>query len=129
MANDDDARDFIHVALPPSQVLRFKDACHSVCARVNVGLLDCGLWTAPDFFSAAFMLPSSEGGRERLNLVIDELLALAQDLGGSMEYVHGAGLRLAHLMQREHGDGLAVLRRIKAALDPESVLNPGKLGL
>jgi FAD/FMN-containing dehydrogenase len=32
-------------------------------------------------------------------------------------------------MAREHGDGLAVLRRIKAALDPAGVLNPGKLGL
>jgi FAD/FMN-containing dehydrogenase len=96
---------------------------------VNVGLLECGLWTAPDFFSAAFMLPNSEGGPARLNQVLDELLALAQDLGGSMEYVHGAGLRLAHLMAREHGDGLALLRRVKAALDPEQVLNPGKLGL
>jgi FAD/FMN-containing dehydrogenase len=123
------ARDFIHVALPLSQVLRFRDACHTVCERVNVGLLDCGLWTAPDFFSAGLMLPAAEGGQERLNQVVDELLALAQDLGGSMEYVHGAGMRLAHLMEREHGDGLAVLRRIKAALDPDGVLNPGKLGL
>jgi D-lactate dehydrogenase (cytochrome) len=32
-------------------------------------------------------------------------------------------------MQREHGSGLDVLRRIKAALDPAGVLNPGKLGL
>jgi FAD/FMN-containing dehydrogenase len=129
MGGDDVARDFIHVALPPSQVIRFKDACHTVCERVGVGLLECGLWTGPDFFSAAFMLPDAEGGQERLSQVIDELLALAQDLGGSMEYVHGAGLRLAHLMAREHGDGLDVLRRIKAALDPAGVLNPGKLGL
>jgi FAD/FMN-containing dehydrogenase len=123
------AFDFIHVALPPSQVLAFREACHAVSARVNVGLLECGLWTAPDFFSAAFMLPNAEGGHGRLNQVLDELLALAQDLSGSMEYVHGAGLRLAHLMAREHGDGLALLRRVKAALDPETVLNPGKLGL
>ncbi len=129
MGSEDVARDFIHVALPPSQVVRFKDACHAVCSRVGVGLLECGLWTGPDFFSAAFMLPNSEGGQERLNQVIDELLVLVQDLGGSMEYVHGAGLRLAHLMAREHGDGLAVLQRIKAALDPAGVLNPGKLGL
>jgi D-lactate dehydrogenase (cytochrome) len=46
-----------------------------------------------------------------------------------MEYVHGAGTRLAHLMQREHGAGLDVLRRLKAALDPAGILNPGKLGL
>ena len=129
LGSEEAAFDFIHVALPPSQVLPFREACHAVCSRVSVGLLECGLWTAPDFFSAAFMLPNSEGGQDRLNRVIDELLALAQDLGGSMEYVHGAGLRLAHLMQREHGDGQAVLRRIKAVLDPRSVLNPGKLGL
>ena len=129
MGSGDVARDFIHVALPPSQVIRFKDACHSVSAKAGVALLECGLWTAPDFFSAAFMLPVSDGGQERLNQVTDELLKLVQDLGGSMEYVHGAGLRLAHLMAREHGDGFDVLRRIKAAVDPAGVLNPGKLGL
>jgi FAD/FMN-containing dehydrogenase len=129
IGSPDVARDFIHVALPPSQVLRFREACHAVCERVGVGLMDCGLWTQPDFFSASFMLPDSAGGQPRLDQVTDELLTLVQDLGGSMEYVHGAGLRLAHLMQREHGNGLEVLRRIKAALDAEGVLNPGKLGL
>jgi D-lactate dehydrogenase (cytochrome) len=44
-----------------------------------------------------------------------------------MEYCHGAGVRLAHLMEREHGPALDALRRIKAALDPAGVLNPGKL--
>jgi FAD/FMN-containing dehydrogenase len=129
IGSDQAAFDFIHVALPPSHVLAFRQACHAMTAETGVGLLECGLWTAPDFFSAAFMLPNSEGGQERLNGAIDELLARAQDLGGSMEYVHGAGLRLAHLMEREHGEGLAVLRRIKAALDPADVMNPGKLGL
>ena len=69
------------------------------------------------------------GGQPKLSRVLDDLLAQAQDLGGSMEYVHGAGLRLAHLMSREHAEGLEVLKRVKAALDPAGVLNPGKLGL
>jgi FAD/FMN-containing dehydrogenase len=43
--------------------------------------------------------------------------------------VHGAGLRLAHLMPEEHGEALDVIRRIKAAIDPSGVLNPSKLGL
>ena len=46
-----------------------------------------------------------------------------------MEYVHGAGSRLAHLMPEEHGATLDVLRRIKGALDPQGILNPDKLGL
>ncbi len=125
----DVAFDYIHVSLPPSKVIEFKDYCHEVSAREGVGLLECGLWTAPDFFSAVFVLPTAHGGHERLGGVIDGLLMRVQDLGGSMEYVHGAGLRLAHLMPREHGAGFEVLQRIKQALDPDGVLNPGKLGL
>jgi len=123
------AFDYIHVALPASRVLEFRALCHAVSERSGVSLGECGLWTAPELFSAVFTLPDSDGGHGRLAPVVDELLAAAQDLGGSMEYCHGAGVRLAHLMQREHGPGLDVMRRLKAALDPNGILNPGKLGL
>jgi FAD/FMN-containing dehydrogenase len=127
--NSEIARDFMHVALPPSQVLTFRRDAHEITEREGVALLDCGLWTAPDFFSSALALPVSMGGAERLSQVIDMLLRHAQALGGSMEYVHGAGMRLAHLMPEEHGEALDVIRRIKAAVDPEGILNPDKLGL
>jgi D-lactate dehydrogenase (cytochrome) len=123
------AFDYIHVALPPSKVLAFRDLCHRESEAAGVGLLECGIWTAPDYFSCVLVLPQAQGGHERLNSFIDALLRAAQDMGGSMEYVHGAGLRLAHLMPREHGRNLDVLRRIKQVLDPEGLLNPGKLGL
>jgi D-lactate dehydrogenase (cytochrome) len=32
-------------------------------------------------------------------------------------------------MEREHGVGLAVLRHLKQSLDPQGLLNPGKLDL
>jgi FAD/FMN-containing dehydrogenase len=127
--NRDIAFDYIHVALPPSKVLEYRECCHVEAASSGVGLLECGLWTAPDFFSAVLVLPAAKGGHEALSRVIDRLLMACQDLGGSMEYVHGAGYRLAHLMPREHGDAMRVLRRLKAALDPEGILNPEKLGL
>lgn len=124
------AFDYLHVALPPSRVLEYRARCHAEATASGVGLLECGLWTGPELFSAALALPEAVGGRARLSTFVDGLLAAAQDLGGSMEYVHGAGLRLAHLMEREHGPaGMATLRRLKRALDPAGVLNPGKLGL
>jgi len=46
-----------------------------------------------------------------------------------MEYCHGVGVKLAALMEDEHGYGLEVMRRIKKVLDPNGIMNPGKLGL
>jgi D-lactate dehydrogenase (cytochrome) len=110
-------------------VLAFREVCHEWALGREVALVECGLWTAPDLFSAVFRTREGEGARGAMTGVIDGLLREAQALGGSMEYCHGAGLRLAHLMEEEHGAGLEVLRRLKRALDPAGVLNAGKLGL
>jgi len=42
---------------------------------------------------------------------------------------HGVGLHRGLYMADEHGAGLDVLKRIKGALDPNGIMNPGKLGL
>jgi alkyldihydroxyacetonephosphate synthase len=42
---------------------------------------------------------------------------------------HGVGMRLAPYMDLQYGAGMDTLRRIKSALDPKSILCPGKLGL
>jgi FAD/FMN-containing dehydrogenase len=42
---------------------------------------------------------------------------------------HGVGLKLAPYMRAQHGPALEELRRIKNAMDPNRVMNPGKLGL
>ncbi len=50
-------------------------------------------------------------------------------LGGAISHHHGIGLHRGLWMEQEHGAGLDVLRRIKHALDPGGLMNPGKLGL
>jgi FAD/FMN-containing dehydrogenase len=75
------------------------------------------------------MDPDRPFAGDELEAGTDRGLRLAQELGGSMEYCHGVGLRLAHLMADELGTGLDVLRDMKKALDPCNILNPGKLGL
>ena len=46
-----------------------------------------------------------------------------------VSYTHGVGVKLAPLMAEEHGYGLEVMRGIKKLLDPNNIMNPGKLGL
>ena len=79
------------------------------------------------------LIVSEEGteaqSRDRLGRVVEEVLTLAQDMGGVMEYCHGVGVKLNHLLARELGVGHEVVRKLKRALDPSNIMNPGKLGL
>jgi FAD/FMN-containing dehydrogenase len=77
----------------------------------------------------AVMVESGDPEQRILEEAVEELLRLVQDCGGSMEYCHGVGVKLAFLMEREHGYGLEVMRQIKKTLDPNQIMNPGKMAL
>jgi FAD/FMN-containing dehydrogenase len=124
-------RDWIHVALPASKVLPFRRAAQDVIRRRGVSLQESGLWVQPELFS--MRLGAEDGSLSNAQLALEEtvesLLRLAQQMGGSMEYTHGVGIKLAPLMASEHGYGLEVMRQIKRAVDPRNIMNPGKMGL
>ena len=124
-------RDWIHVALPSSQVLAFRRAAQNVIHRRGVRLQESGLWVQPELFSMRLGADEEDLPNAQLELenTIEELLRLVQQMGGSMEYTHGVGVKLAPLMAEEHGYGLEVMRRIKRTLDPNNIMNPGKLDL
>jgi alkyldihydroxyacetonephosphate synthase len=49
--------------------------------------------------------------------------------GGALSHHHGVGLNRARFVSEALGDGFGVLQSVKDALDPNGILNPGKLGL
>jgi alkyldihydroxyacetonephosphate synthase len=49
--------------------------------------------------------------------------------GGALSHHHGVGLNRARFVREALGSGLDVLQSVKDALDPNGILNPGKLGL
>jgi FAD/FMN-containing dehydrogenase len=124
-------RDWIHVALPASKVLAFRKASLELIAPYGVRLQESGLWIQPELFSMRLGIEDDGSGNAQLALqrALEELLKLVQQMGGSMEYTHGVGVKLARLMAAEHGHGLIVMRQIKKALDPDNILNPGKMDL
>ena len=66
---------------------------------------------------------------DKVRKVADELLDLAMSLDGTLTAEHGTGLAKSPFIGRELGTGLEVMRQIKKALDPNNILNPGKMGL
>ena len=124
--------DYIHVALPRSRILAYRRSSLAILRRHGVRPIGFGVWTQPELVSLEVLRSvgaDRSAARTAVASAVDEIIRRALSLGGSMEYVHGVGVKLAHLMADELGTGLAVARRVKAALDPAGILNPGKLGL
>jgi len=59
--------------------------------------------------------------------VNEQIVARALASGGTCTGEHGVGLGKMRFMEAEHGPALAVMRRLKAALDPAGLFNPGKM--
>jgi glycolate oxidase len=60
--------------------------------------------------------------------VFDGIMALGLDLGGTCTGEHGVGLLKREWLAREIGPiGIRVHRAVKAAFDPDGILNPGKV--
>lgn len=64
----------------------------------------------------------------RAEKVVRELFEVVVGLNGSVSGEHGIGLTKAEYLPMEAGDAaMGVMRRIKNALDPNNILNPGKI--
>ena len=67
-------------------------------------------------------------GVELLQAVSDYACDLAVDYGGAMSGEHGDGLARSELNPRIFGPQLyAALTEVKAAFDPDNLMNPGKI--
>jgi glycolate oxidase len=66
----------------------------------------------------------------RMEAASADLFKLAIDLGGTLTGEHGIGLSKAPFMTLEHDPtAMDVMRGIKRMLDPNNILNPGKMAL
>jgi alkyldihydroxyacetonephosphate synthase len=51
------------------------------------------------------------------------------DNGGLLNEHHGLGVQLSRLMKKQYGPAIKVLEKLKLGLDPNFIMNPGKLGV
>lgn len=123
--------DYLHLGLPISKVLEYRRKCDEILSRSGIRVAEYAIWSRPELFSMLLVAGPGAGSnfRDKLAGAVEEVLMLAQDMGGVMEYCHGVGVKLDHLLAREMGVGHHVIRAIKGALDPGNIMNPGKLGM
>lgn len=72
--------------------------------------------------------PNDDAERARAEQLNHQVVSRALRVGGTCTGEHGVGLHKMGFLVEEAGEGaMAVMRTIKQALDPDNIMNPGKV--
>jgi FAD/FMN-containing dehydrogenase len=120
------------VSVPVSRVPELIDRASAAVRRLIPGVrpvpfghlgdgnIHMNLEQPPDMDAAAFLARDHE--------IMDAVNDVVRDLDGSFSAEHGVGLLKPYMMEQwRGGPELEAMRRIKAALDPQGLMNPGKM--
>jgi len=71
--------------------------------------------------------PDDAEEMERAKRVNERMVVRAIELGGTCTGEHGIGFGKIEFLRTEHGEAVSVMRQLKQALDPDNLMNPGKM--
>lgn len=115
-----------------------------VCVPISK-LADCLLETRRDVEASGLIAPmvghvgdgnfhlvflvdtDDEEQMQRASEVNDRMVVRAIDMGGTCTGEHGVGYGKIKYLKHEHGEAMSVMRAVKQALDPQGIMNPGKI--
>ena len=80
-----------------------------------------------NFHSIILYDPNDKEKQKLIREYSDNLIAKALDLEGTITGEHGIGLQKKHYLLKEHPDNLPVMKSIKRSMDPNNIMNPGKI--
>jgi glycolate oxidase len=65
---------------------------------------------------------------DRVHRAFDAIVTRTLELGGTITGEHGVGLAKKPWLKRQLGDAsFSLMKQVKRALDPQGLLNPGKI--
>jgi glycolate oxidase len=108
----------------PAAVSRLKD----ISARYGLPIVIFGHAGDGNLHPNILFDQRVEGQREKVSQMVKEEFAAALELGGTLSGEHGVGLsKRSHIEQALGPLSIEIQKRIKQALDPLNILNPGKI--
>ncbi len=128
--------------------LQLRPGCRGISTDVCVPisrLADCILETFDDIkgasmpitlvghvgdgnFHLLFLIdPDSEAERHEAETLNERMVMRALAMDGTSTGEHGVGIGKMDFLLAEHGEAVSVMRQIKRAIDPDNLMNPGKM--
>ncbi len=80
-----------------------------------------------NFHLSILIDPSDPAERKEASRIADRVAERALAMGGTVTGEQGVGLGKKKFMRAEHGEAYTVMATLKQNLDPQGLLNPGKL--
>jgi glycolate oxidase len=116
------------VSVPRSRVAELIEAIAGISERHDMEIGVFGHAGDGNFHPAYVTGHDDPHAEARTEAVRTEVYSAVLALGGTITGEHGTGLTKKKFMVQQHGPrAVAAMRAIKAALDPDGILNPGKL--
>ena len=71
--------------------------------------------------------PQKKETYKKIREFSDLLIKKTLELNGTITGEHGVGLHKKEYLLKEHGDNIPIMKSIKRTLDPNNIMNPGKI--
>jgi glycolate oxidase len=117
---------FQDVCVPPAQVPEALRRIAAVAERRGLAIPVFG-HAGDGNLHPTVLYDASAGEKETAHAAEADVLRVALELGGTISAEHGVGLhKLPFLAEAADPVALELMHRVRAALDPHGILNPGK---
>jgi D-lactate dehydrogenase (cytochrome) len=118
---------FTDVCLPLSQLSGAIVHARQVMDEIGIPGAVLGHIGDGNFHAILMYNPNDELEREKADKVNESIVEYALQKGGTCTGEHGIGIGKAKYLAIEHADTLPIMSGIKKQLDPNNILNPGKI--
>lgn len=114
--------------VPRSHITDMLIACQNIGKKYNLTLGTFGHAGDGNLHPTILCDKNNTDEMERMHKAVDEIFAAALSFGGTLSGEHGIGMAKMKYLKDEIGEsGVELMRSLKAALDPDCILNPGKM--
>lgn len=117
------ATDLLDIVVPRGEIPKFVEQIHEISEKHGTVITGAGHAGDGNIHLAIF-----EQDSLKLAKITKKIYEVGQTLGGAVSAEHGIGyVRKKYLLEMEDKNKIELMERIKAAVDPNGILNPGKI--
>jgi glycolate oxidase len=116
------------ITVPRNRIATFIRESRKIAEERGLKIINFGHAGDGNIHTSIMINDKNEGEKEMAEAAIEEIFKLTLRLGGTLSGEHGIGITKAPYIGLELDPAaIEVMRKIKRVLDPNNILNPGKI--